>query len=375
LKRVVCKTGLWAALLCFFVAAAMVGADEVILKKGDVLQGRITKATESSITIVHDVFGELEVPKDQIASITVLHDVLGEITIDAEGIASFGLGEAESEPVTEKESAANEKPTMSTEAAQRVESEEQEPNVAAPVKEQKGVWFEPEFERLNTLAARLKKTGWSAAIDLSLDTTTGNTDEETTRIGAHLKRTLRRERLGIDTSYYHKTSDGDVSDNKLTVGAVHDWLNPGSRWFFFALGRFDYDEFESWQKRANAQVGPGYNLIGTDDMSLNLRAGAGARKEWGSQNNSVKFEGLAGFDFVWKMTDRQSFDATFYYYPVITDFNDYRTRTALNWRYLLSKEVNVSLLLGVLNEFQSVVDPGLDDTDTRVFLGIQMGFE
>jgi len=375
LKRVVCKTVLWPALLCFFVAAAMVGADEVTLKKGDVLLGRLTKATESSITIVHDVFGELEVPKDQIAGIIVVHDVLGQIKVGEEAIASFGLDEATGEAAAHKKPSTKEKPATKVEAAQIAESEKQEPNAAAPVKEQKGVWFEPEFEKLNTLAARLKKMGWSAAIDFSLDTTTGNTDEETTRLGVHLKRTLRRERLGIDASYYHKTSEGDVSDNKLTVGAVHDWLNPGSRWFFFALGRFDYDEFESWQKRANAQVGPGYNLIGTDDMSLNLRAGAGARKEWGSQNNSVKFEGLAGFDFVWKMTDRQSFDATFYYYPVITDFNDYRTRTALNWRYLLSKEVNVSLLLGVLNEFQSVVDPGLDDTDTRVFLGIQMGFE
>ncbi|MHC4062535.1 MAG: DUF481 domain-containing protein [Planctomycetota bacterium] len=355
MKSSVCKTGLWATAFCVFVATVVVEADEVTLKKGDVLRGRITKATESSVTIVHEVFGELEVPKDQITSITVVHDVLGEITTGAEGIPSFGLGEAKGEPAAVK------KPPVK----QQTEKD----------KDQEGAWFEPEFEKLNTLAARLKKTGWSAAIDFSLDTTTGNTEEETTRLGVHIKRRLPRERLGIDASYYYKVSDGDTTDNKFTVGAVHDWLNPGSRWFFFTLGRFDYDEFESWEQRANAQVGPGYNLIGTDDMTLNLRAGAGARREWGSENTDAKFEGLAGFDFVWKMTDRQSFDTTFHYYPVISDFDDYRTRATLNWRYLLSKEVNVSLLLGVLHEFQSVVDPGQDDTDTRVFMGIQMSFE
>ncbi|MHC4499357.1 MAG: DUF481 domain-containing protein, partial [Planctomycetota bacterium] len=354
MKRVVCKTGLWTTAFCVLVAAVVVEADEVTLKKGDVLRGRIIKATESSVTLVHEVFGELEVPKDQIASITVVHDVLGEITIGAEGIASFGLDKAKGEPAAEKKPPAKEQPGPKTEETKSAESEKQEPEVAAPAKqqtdkekEQESAWFEPEFERLNTWAARLKKTGWSAAIDFSLDTTTGNTEEETTRLGVHIKRRLPRERLGIDASYYYKVSDGDTTDNKFTVGAVHDWLNPGSRWFFFTLGRFDYDEFESWEERANAQVGPGYNLIGTDDMTLNLRAGAGARREWGSENSDTKFEGLAGFDFVWKMTDRQSFDTTFHYYPVISDFDDYRTRATLNWRYLLSKEVNVSLLLGV----------------------------
>jgi putative salt-induced outer membrane protein YdiY len=381
LKRAVCKTGLWATALCVIVAAVVVEADEVTLKKGDVLRGRITKATESSVTLVHNVFGELEVPKDQIASITVVHDVLGEITIGAEGIASFGLDKAEGEPAAEKKPPAEEKPAPNTEETKGAESEKQEQQVAPPVKQQtqneeeQGAWFEPEFKNLNTLAARLKKTGWSAAFDFSLNTSTGNTDEETTRFGAHIKRRLPRERLHIDASYYYKESDGDTTDNKFTSGAIHDWLNPGSRWFFFALSRFDYDEFESWEKRSNAQVGPGYNLIGTDDMALNLRAGAGFRKEWGSENSDTKFEGLAGFDFVWKLTDRQSFDTTFHYYPVITDFDDYRTRATLDWRYLLSKEVNVSLVLGVRNEFQSVVDPGQDDTDTRVFMGIQMSFE
>ncbi|MHC4362688.1 MAG: hypothetical protein ACYSTZ_07665 [Planctomycetota bacterium] len=107
MKSSVCKTGLWATAFCVFVATVVVEADEVTLKKGDVLRGRITKATESSVTIVHEVFGELEVPKDQITSITVVHDVLGEITTGAEGIPSFGLGEAKGEPAAVKSRQSN----------------------------------------------------------------------------------------------------------------------------------------------------------------------------------------------------------------------------------------------------------------------------
>jgi hypothetical protein len=110
-------------------------------------------------------------------------------------------------------------------------------------------------------------------------------------------------------------------------------------------------------------------------MLLNLRAGAGGRKEWGSESDNPELEGLAGFDFEWKITQKQSFDTTVHYFPVLNDFDDYRTRSTLNWRYLLSKELNLSFIFGILHEFQSIVDPGEDDSDTRVHTGIQIRFE
>jgi hypothetical protein len=109
-------------------------------------------------------------------------------------------------------------------------------------------------------------------------------------------------------------------------------------------------------------------------MLLNLRLGAGGRKEWDSQNSHLKFEGLVGIDFEWDLTEKQSIETGIWFFPVITDFDDYRTRSHLNWRYKLSKESDISLLLGVLNETQSIVDPGDDESDTRVFTGIQLGF-
>jgi hypothetical protein len=175
-------------------------------------------------------------------------------------------------------------------------------------------------------------------------------------------------------SYYHKRSEGRTTDDKFTAGVVHDWLQAGSRWFFFAAGRYDYDQFKSWRQRANAQGGPGYSLIQTDRVLLDFRFGAGGRKEWGSINNNLKLEGIAGFSFDWKITKRQHFDVAFHLYPVLTDFNDYRTRSTLNWRYVMSRDLNLSLLFGVVNEYQSVVDPGTEELDTRVFTGIQMTF-
>jgi putative salt-induced outer membrane protein YdiY len=371
-------------------------AERVTLVAGDLLRGRIIQKTDSSITLLHSVFGHLEIPKDQIATLTVVHDVLGAIEVPTDQILALGTAKPDTEAPQEKKPAPKEQPQQQTEGTKSpeipaehiispdtVEAEKKKPEAAPPPdeqqarqqKEEKEKFFEPEFERLNAWAARLKKTGWSLALDLSLDSSAGSTEEATTRFGAHVRRKLRDERLTVDMSYYHKTSEGDVTDNKFTAGAVHDWLNPGSRWFFFAAGRYDYDEFESWQQRANLQVGPGYNLISTDRALLNLRVGAGGRKEWGSENKDIKLEGLAGFDLKWKLTDRQTFETAAFLFPVLTDFDDYRTRTTLNWRYLMSKELNLSLLFGLVHEYQSIVDPGTEKDDTRIFAGIQMRFE
>jgi putative salt-induced outer membrane protein YdiY len=337
------------------LAAGRPEVETVVLLEGDVIHGEITKKTDSTIILVHEVFGKLEIPKDQIASITIVHDVLGGITIRSDRTTSTGTGEPKAESPEVKI------PSGKKGTPQRTEEKED-------------IWFEPEFERLNALVSGLKKRKWSLALNFSIDTVSGEDEESTTRFGAHVKRKLPRERLAIDLSYYNKVSYGDVTDNKLTVGGVQDWLNPGSRWFFFGAGRYDFDEFESWNQRANLQAGPGYNLIKSDDKLLNLRFGAGGRKEWGSLNNDLKFEGLTGVDFTWELTEKQTFDSSVWYFPVLTGTEDYRTRSTLNWRYQLSKELNLSLLLGLLHEYQSIVDPGRENSETRTYVGLQMEF-
>ncbi|MHC4130886.1 MAG: DUF481 domain-containing protein [Planctomycetota bacterium] len=331
--------------------------ERMVLVGGDVIHGKISNLTDVSISLEHVDLGMLEIPKQKIESLTFKHAVLGQIEIPRSQIKSLGTDKPASAVVVE------EKPTT---------TQVQQPQKEEEVEEH---WLEPQFDNLNAEVSRLKKKGWSLTTDFSITTASGNTDEETTRFSAHLKRRLRDERLNLDMTYYHKTSEGDTTDNKFTAGVLQDWLNPGSRWFFFGLGRYDYDEFESWTHRSNIQFGPGYNLLDSDSILLNLRAGAGSRKEWGSDSDDPKFEGLAGFDFEWKITQKQSFDTYVHFFPVLTDFDDYRTRSVLNWRYLLSKELNLSFIFGILHEYQSIVDQGDDNSDTRVHTGIQIRFE
>ncbi|MHC5180468.1 MAG: DUF481 domain-containing protein, partial [Planctomycetota bacterium] len=131
---------------------------------------------------------------------------------------------------------------------------------------------------------------------------------------------------------------------------------------------------ESWRHRAAFHTGPGYKLIQKADFWMDLRAGPGVRKEWGSETDDPEAEGLIGSSFEWKPTAKQTFSFKTLFYAAFSDFSDNRTRTTFDWDYLLNDEINLSFVFGILHEYQAVVDPGKDRNDTRIHTGFRFRF-
>jgi putative salt-induced outer membrane protein YdiY len=216
---------------------------------------------------------------------------------------------------------------------------------------------------------------WKLALDFAFNAVTGNTEETTLRFGITAGYDTGKTKLALDASYYWKATDSITTDNKFTAGARHDWLWPDSRWFWFVGGRFDWDQFQSWEERINFQGGPGYHILKKEDHNLNLEldayAGIGARKEWASLNDDWKAEGLLGLDYTYYITDRMTLAVNLNYYPTFSSISDYRLRSTGTWRYALTNGQNLSLVMGYLLEYQSIVNPGNETTDFRIWIGIQ----
>ena len=323
-------TVLCIGFIFIMATAAMSYADEVTLKGGDVIHGKVIEQNENGIFLEHEDLGQIKISPDRVASVLVAPD----------------------------------------EATQTDEQPEPETGPPAPSHLVK----EPEFDKLKAFSARAKEDGWSSSINLSLTSETGNTDERSFRVGFKLGRELSNMKFVSDLAYYNKESDGEKTDDKLSIGLLRDQSFENSDWFFFMMGRYDYDVFESWRHRVGLHAGPGYKLIQKPDFWLDLRAGPGIRKEWGSDNTSPKFEGVAGTSFEWKPTARQTYSFSTLFYAAMSDFSDNRTRTTFDWDYLLSDEINLSFVLGILHEYQAVVDPGKDKDDTRIHTGIRYKF-
>jgi putative salt-induced outer membrane protein YdiY len=313
-------------------------ADTIRLKQGDLIIGRVVDRQAEVIVVAHPVLGRLALPWDAVEMVQVGD---GPESAASDG-ARAGQAVGQSVEIAETAAAAAETGDQPAEAQAEPPAPPESP--------------------------------WSYSFELSVDSSTGNTDEQSIRIAGGITRRTDTSRLTFDGSLYYKRSDSETTDNASTVGVEHDWLYPERPLFCFVQGRFDYDQFESWEQRVNGHGGIGYHLIAKDDFELDVRLGLGARKEFGSQNDDVRPEALLGMDAKWKISERQSIEASGRFFPVVEDIDDYRSRSTLNYRWLLSEEYGLGLSAGLRREYQSIVDPGKDRHDLRLFAGIRLDF-
>ncbi|UCD76675.1 MAG: DUF481 domain-containing protein [Phycisphaerales bacterium] len=295
------------------LAAIPANGDEVVLAGGDTLSGKVVQHTADAVVLDHAVLGRMTIPAIEIQSIVDSADRTG--------------------PYAE----------LQEEAAEAVAE------------------------------AEMPKE-WKSRFELALGGSFGNTDSQAFRTGVVSKRESESDRTALDASYFYGASDGDRTDNRFTAGILHDWLFPESPWFLFADGRYDYDEFKSWEHRISAHIGPGYELIKKEDFTLNLRAGIGVVKEFGSDNDDFRPEAMFGGDFAWQISERQSLEGSTMIYPDLDDTGEFRTFSRLNWAMLVDPDSNMSLTAGLEHEYQSKVDPGVDENDLRIFAGLMFDF-
>src|SRR5690606_23871436 len=123
--------------------------------------------------------------------------------------------------------------------------------------------------------------GWSRHIELGLNGTSGNTDSFNFRAAFVAKRESETDRWQINSAYARTTSEGTTTRNDFYSELIKDWLLPGEKHFYFAQGRYDYDDFQDWRHRATAAGGVGYQFYDTDRFNLLGRFGGGVNETWG----------------------------------------------------------------------------------------------
>ncbi|MEM9081953.1 MAG: DUF481 domain-containing protein [Planctomycetota bacterium] len=239
-------------------------------------------------------------------------------------------------------------------------------SVAAPAEESSSQQAAAPPQAPAPVPAPEPEVTWKNRFELGFGASFGNTENKNLSLGFTSERITERTELKFDAAYYYEEDDGDETENKFTAGVQHDWLIPESRWRYFVLGRFDFDEFQDWDYRVNAAGGVGYTLINKDNVELILRAGLGFSREFESANDDFVFEAVAGADFEWTITENQSITADTRIYPSLSDGGEFRTLSNAAYKIKINAEEGLALSFGLLHEYQSDVGPATDEHDLKL---------
>ncbi len=215
---------------------------------------------------------------------------------------------------------------------------------------------------------------WARELAAGISGARGNSDTTDARIGIVATRKTDRTALKLDAAYYYGSANAASNKNKLTAGLLHDWLRPGSPWLYFAKARWDLDQFQSWDCRISGHGGAGYRLVEREGLSAKLRLGAGASKEWGSDDDGLRPEALLGGEVAWRISERQKLGAGTTLYPDLSDAGELRALSTVNWDIALERADGLQLRLGLEHEYQSIVDAGNDHSDLRLLTSLVFRF-
>jgi putative salt-induced outer membrane protein YdiY len=214
--------------------------------------------------------------------------------------------------------------------------------------------------------------GWTRTFSLGLSGQEGNS--KTLDIIAALDADAENEkrRWAFDARYNYSMADSDTTNNNAMVALGRDWLFSESRWFTFARGRFDYDDFRTWEFRLQGDAGVGYQIIQWETFGLRGRTGPSVVQEW--KESQFRAEWLAGPELVWNLTPNQKIEASNFIYYSFTPWGEFRNVSNLDWKWDLAQKPALSLKAGLENEYQSDVASGVKKNDLKYYTSIGIDF-
>jgi putative salt-induced outer membrane protein YdiY len=294
----------------------------VSLRNGDILRGSILSASETTIELAHPLLGTLLLPQSAVRSVVI-------------------------------------NPPHEAEPASMSQSESD-----APVQQ-------PAADGPVDLAP---PPSWSRRLDLGLNGSEGNSSSLSFRVGAGLERIAPDLETRVTGLYTRASDNGTVSQSRAELNARNDWLSTTSPWGFFLQGRVEFDEFQDWDWRTSAVLGPSYQLIENDRTSLRLRAGAGVAREFGGGRNNLIPEALAGFDFKHNLSDRQRLFLSTELLPSLDDLGEYRASNKLGYEMDITEDSKATIRLGIDHRYDSTAPSDRDSNDIDFFATLGVHF-
>lgn len=326
-------TALAVAGLAVMMPCRRAAGDEVHLKSGDVLKGKVQEQNDSTVVLVHPLLGRLSLPRTAIELVTFS---------PPDQTASQGEAAA-SVPPAATASAPAVPPAPASPAAPAPATGTQAPITEPPPK--------PFWE------------GWKGWVDAGINGSDGNSETFAARTTLGAKRVTTSLETSATLQYIYVTDNGVKSKSRGELNLRNDWLLNPSPWGFFALGKAEYDEFQPWDLRTSLFVGPSYTFIQSPRTTFRGRTGLGISREFGSERNEVSPEALFGLELNHKISDRSRLFGSVEILPSLADFPEHRINSQAGYELLVDPQTRLNIKFGVASRYNS--DPGESSDGVR----------
>lgn len=333
MSKFVCS--LLTAYFLLFSSVAVL-ADEVTLKNGDRLSGKILEKDEEVIVLETAYAGAVRIAAGHVEKVIV--------------------GEA---PKPDAQVAAAPEPASPPPAAAKPEKKELKP---VPKLFGEGRFF--------GIA-----DGWSGNGNIGFSYTSGNSSTTTMTTGIRAVKAGHSDNL---TVYFRslwntnrKLESNSTTSNAIWGGARYD-RNINDRMFGFGSFDFESDRPRNLNFRSVIGTGFGHHTIRNDRTQMDVFVGAAWNRTWQAGDNTDTPESLIGNSLKHRITDRLKLQENFTYFQNITDSREHRYIMDTTLLADVTKKVGWYITVG--NRFNNDPIGNAEKNDFMFTTGIKWNF-
>ena len=312
---------------------AVIRADQVTLKNGDRLSGKIVSADGKTLVLKSEFAGDVTIQWDAIIGIESTQKVT--LTLKDGTRFTGKVTTQDGKFVVEGETPAPPSAPTPKDVIVTVRNDEEQQRYDMET----GRMAHPKFYYF-----------WSGLIDTGLALTRGNSETVSYNVAMKAVRETPRDKLTVYGTYIFANNSSVppsvTTANSLDTGIRGDW-NFSPRRFVFALADFQTNELQHLDLRKVFGGGLGYHVIKTPDTTFDIFAGATYdRDSFGAyqltnptpppvftlvpENIKDSGEALFGEEFDKKFSNRTALTERFSIYPNLTSTGDYRFQLDAN---------------------------------------------
>ncbi len=215
-------------------------ADELHMSNGDVISGQFIRMEENQLFFKTTYAGEIKVNWSEVINV-ITDDPITVVFNDGKVVS--GISQKASSDMMQLEAEKREAPS--------------------------------DFKLLEVAAINPKKKSVvkiTARINTGLNQERGNTDKDTFRLDGEFNARSEKNRYELLGEFNKEKAKGDTTvENWLAFGRYSYFLT--QKWFLYAQGLFEHDQFADLDLRSTVGVGPGYQFFESEDLNLSVAAG------------------------------------------------------------------------------------------------------